>query len=455
MSRTIGLLLVLVACGDNQRLRGDASVPDDAAVPDAAPDAAPDAPAPAVCGDGAATGGERCDGSDLRGATCASLGHAPGTLVCAADCSGYDTAACTGNYEPASTGFTGTVCFSGLRYAAPNLTLPYVLACTEDSGVFKTTLASPVTWAPMNGTTITNLHGRGIAMAPDGPPVYYVSDATTASNGFRSQNQGASWTPQSIGDNGAPRELFAFSFRRPLQNLAASWDPVMGAVVLHGNAPALVPHFVGAAAGSVTGTPRGFASGGPSDVYVAVHGETPSGAPARGGIYRACDLTATGGGSYEERDTGIAAADLDRVWSITADPASITNAPFPCGAATVTGAAMTYYAALRGGGRLYKTIDGGATWLPRNAGLPEGAEVHEIAIDCFSAASPALCQDHELLYAATSVGLYRSTDGGASWALDGFEGKAVRALALDPQPQTSSPHVFAGVMDAVGIYQSR
>jgi hypothetical protein len=77
---------------------------------------------PAVCGDGAAHGAEVCDGADLRGATCASLGHAPGTLACAADCTGYDATACTGNYDPANARFTGTVCFNGLKFSTPNLT---------------------------------------------------------------------------------------------------------------------------------------------------------------------------------------------------------------------------------------------------------------------------------------------------------------------------------------------
>ena len=408
MARLFGLLLVLAACGDNHRLVPGAERPDAGPElpPADAPVDAPPVPPPS-------------------------------------------------DYDPANTGFTGTLCHAGLRYGAPNLTAPYVLACTEDGGVFKTAPGAPLAWSNMNGTTITNPHGRGIAIAPDGPPVYYIADPTTGSNGFRSQNQGTSWTAQSIGDPGAARELFAFMFRRPLQNLAASWDPVQGAVVLHGNAPGLAAHAVGPSPGSVMGTPRGFASGGQSDVYVAVYGQTPSGAAAGGGIFHACDLTAMAGGSYEERDAGLAADDRDRVWSLAVDPASITSEPFACGATTVTGAATTYYAALRGGGQIYKTTDAGATWRKANAGLPAGAEVYEIAIDCFSATPAALCQDHQLLYAATSAGLYASSDGGASWRLDGFAGAVVRTVALDPQPATSPPHRFVGVVDDVGIYQSR
>src|SRR5689334_13028774 len=50
---------------------------------------------PSTCGDGVAAPDEACDGLDLDGATCASLGFAGGRLACDAACSGFATAACT------------------------------------------------------------------------------------------------------------------------------------------------------------------------------------------------------------------------------------------------------------------------------------------------------------------------------------------------------------------------
>lgn len=47
-----------------------------------------------VCGNGVADGGEGCDGADLRGATCASLGYAGGVLACTAQCT-QDVSGCT------------------------------------------------------------------------------------------------------------------------------------------------------------------------------------------------------------------------------------------------------------------------------------------------------------------------------------------------------------------------
>jgi cysteine-rich repeat protein len=75
-------IALAVACGDNVK-------PDQ---PDAG---APDA-SMAVCGDNVLNGtGEVCDGTDLDGETCETLGWGGGTLACAGDCMSYDESACT------------------------------------------------------------------------------------------------------------------------------------------------------------------------------------------------------------------------------------------------------------------------------------------------------------------------------------------------------------------------
>jgi beta-lactamase superfamily II metal-dependent hydrolase len=47
-----------------------------------------------VCGDGSVKGGEQCDGADLNGYSCESLGYSGGTLACSVTCS-FDTSGCT------------------------------------------------------------------------------------------------------------------------------------------------------------------------------------------------------------------------------------------------------------------------------------------------------------------------------------------------------------------------
>ena len=84
----------------------------------------------------------------------------------------------------------------------------------------------------------------------------------------------------------------------------------------------------------------------------------------------------------------------------------------------------------------------GARSFERGAGsgLP-GAEIYELVVD---ATSPSR------LFAATAEGLFRSTDGGGSWArtADGIDGDDVAAVAVD----TASGTVFAGTFK--GIFRS-
>lgn len=54
---------------------------------------------PAQCGNGQQNPGEQCDGADLAGASCASIGAGSGQLGCTASCT-YDTSGCT----PPTTG---------------------------------------------------------------------------------------------------------------------------------------------------------------------------------------------------------------------------------------------------------------------------------------------------------------------------------------------------------------
>ena len=71
----------------------------------------------AVCGNGIAETGEDCDGFDLGGATCQSLGFDQGTLACGGLC-GFDTSGCSfATCEPAGSGApcTSTInCCSGV-----------------------------------------------------------------------------------------------------------------------------------------------------------------------------------------------------------------------------------------------------------------------------------------------------------------------------------------------------
>jgi photosystem II stability/assembly factor-like uncharacterized protein len=88
---------------------------------------------------------------------------------------------------------------------------------------------------------------------------------------------------------------------------------------------------------------------------------------------------------------------------------------------------------------VFKSSDGGASWQP--VGL-QGTNVAALALDL---------QDPETVYAGTDgKGLVKSTDGGVSWRAAGLQGTNVGALMLDPQhPNT----VYAGT-DENGVFKS-
>lgn len=61
------------------------------------------------CNNGKVEQGEVCDGADLGGQDCISLGHSGGVLACAADCSVFDESGCTDDTSGNTTTTGGTV----------------------------------------------------------------------------------------------------------------------------------------------------------------------------------------------------------------------------------------------------------------------------------------------------------------------------------------------------------
>ena len=95
--------------------------------------------------------------------------------------------------------------------------------------------------------------------------------------------------------------------------------------------------------------------------------------------------------------------------------------------------------------------DGGATWIASSA-LPDGQPPDVLAIDP---------QNQRVIYAHGRRELFKSTDGGESWADTGFS-TDVRTLAIDPQdvntlaidPQNSEV-LYAGTFVCEGICDGR
>src|SRR5439155_26720805 len=91
-------------------------------------------------------------------------------------------------------------------------------------------------------------------------------------------------------------------------------------------------------------------------------------------------------------------------------------------------------------GVVFKTVDGGLHWFQSDKGV--SADVLTLAID---SSHPAT------LYAGTyGGGVYKSSDGGASWTGVGLGGRLVYSLAIDP---ASSQTIYAGCYLS-GVYKS-
>jgi hypothetical protein len=280
-----------------------------------------------------------------------------------------------------------------------------------------------ISFAPVDLGPGASLAGLAIATHTQNPRAVMLMTAPsgTAANWFRA-NDGVTFTPFALLDSaGNGRFLYAGRFQMGLGNILGTWDPGTAgtpqAMVLIGMA-ALIAHPVATA----TGTVRAIAGSAGNNLYVAVLGETPTGAPATGGVFH----STSSGATWTETDTGIAAADRDQVFTLVMDPANPLN----------------LYAGVRGGGRIYRTGDGGASWTASASGIPARARLSVLLV------SPS---DSMTVFAATDRGLYRSADAGASWTLAGFQGRAVRGIA---QSSAAASLILVAVDDAVGLYRA-
>jgi hypothetical protein len=104
---------------------------------------------------------------------------------------------------------------------------------------------------------------------------------------------------------------------------------------------------------------------------------------------------------------------------------------------------------------LFKSTDGGASWIALGSGYPASntgnasqfvnQKINVILVD------PA---NSEVVYLATSSGVFRSSDGGQNWTqATGLSGDT-RSLALDLSTPAAARILYAGV-DTKGVFQSK
>ncbi|HEY3446019.1 MAG TPA: hypothetical protein VGK67_06610 [Myxococcales bacterium] len=107
-----------------------------------------------VCGDGAVTGNEGCDGTNFGGLTCASFGYGTGTLTCTASCSiGVNADGTVPGCTDATGETTDAQCLNGTDDNANTW-----IDCEESACKNSTTniCDSGISWTMPNGTTCTD-----------------------------------------------------------------------------------------------------------------------------------------------------------------------------------------------------------------------------------------------------------------------------------------------------------
>ena len=94
---------------------------------------------------------------------------------------------------------------------------------------------------------------------------------------------------------------------------------------------------------------------------------------------------------------------------------------------------------------IYKSTDGGSTWVPANDGVSEDAHIAALAADH---------QDETVVYAATTNhGLLKTVDGGRSWTTIN-QGLPSNPVALSVACHPTDPEVVFAGLDRAGIYRS-
>ncbi len=324
---------------------------------------------------------------------------------------------------------------------------------TDKYGVLKSTDGGG-SWTPINtGLTDLGILGiRSIVIDPSRPQTLYIG--TGVAGVYKSADGGASWTPAGSSPGGKvsiqrlavapsnPQTIYGGSSDGMFKSMdgGVSWTPING----------------GIATSTVWGLTKG--SSNPQTLYAATGGgfcitkdggttwtkasadaSNPSASSIQA-LTLAVDPTNPqtvyfeSGPLYKSTDGGTT---WTRIWSPTNLQTTEWRTDIRAIAVDPSNPQTIYLGMAAGASlverRVLKTTDGGKTWTPVDSGLPSKIYVQSIEID------PS---NPRTLYLAGSDGVFKSTDGGASWAIlsnmPAEAGTSLRVLVVDPKnPRTS------------------
>jgi photosystem II stability/assembly factor-like uncharacterized protein len=103
---------------------------------------------------------------------------------------------------------------------------------------------------------------------------------------------------------------------------------------------------------------------------------------------------------------------------------------------------------------LFKSTDGGASWIRLGSGFPTGNTGNAtqfVPVDInITIVDPA---NSNIVYLGCATGVFRSVDGGRNWTLGTNAGGDARSLVLDPSSPTGSRILYAGISSR-GVFRS-
>lgn len=306
----------------------------------------------------------------------------------------------------------------------------------QGSGVWRSD-DSGLSWKPgLDG--MRGLDVRDMAVDPKNPQIVY---AATSRGMYKSTDGGASWKEINAGLASTDLQRLALDPSNPLRLFTAStkgslYRSTDGGLTwtAPGSGLGQYPYWLGVdpkdskVVYAVMGTGGVLKSTDGGDNWtsartglagtvmtsMAIHPETPNVifAAGYGGLYRSDDSAGTW-----TRVPGPPANDI--YYAIAFDPRNLQTIYL-----------ASYYDIM------YKSTDGGASWRLARNGISLSSTVWEVQ------PSP---KQSDLVYAATSDGLYRSVNGGQSWTEAGYDTSGLTMYTVRPDP------VNAGVVHAGGI----
>jgi photosystem II stability/assembly factor-like uncharacterized protein len=281
-----------------------------------------------------------------------------------------------------------------------------ITAGTPGRGVYKTTNGGASWIQSISG--LGSLQVYALAVDPTTPAIVYA--ATFGGGLFRSSNAGASWSAS---------------------NQGGLTDPFLLAVTVDPKSPTTV--YVGTLNSGIFKSTNGGASWSPSNAglpsaatitALAIDPLTPLTLYAGlngDGVFN----TVNGGAGWSSKNASLAAA---LVLALAADRQTGT----------------LYAGTLREG--VFKSSNGGASWGASTGGITDPT-VNVLAVNPLTATTLFAGTSQSSLFISGGSnpgtgGIFRSTNGGATWSRSLFTDRPVQALAINPQTPST---VYAGL----------